>query len=157
MIDRGGSIGSSIIKTVPRAMAEEYNRELSVKVFAGQANLIWLGFRQGGAAGYGLRRVLVDQDGRPKSELDRGEHKSIATDRVILVPLALRRASVSSVVPSVFLIYPSPRTLKRIHQIGLPGRWKIVNESFPAIWLNSMRSMSRIHSVARFADCAGCA
>lgn len=84
--ENDGSIGSSIIKTVKRAMAGEYSRELSVKVFAGQANLIRLGYRQGGPAGYGLRRQLVDHDGNPKSELVRGEHKSIATDRVILVP-----------------------------------------------------------------------
>jgi len=81
-----GSIGSSIIKTVKRAMAGEYSRELSAKVFAGQSNLIKLGFRQGGAAGFGLRRLLVDQSGSPKSELDHGEQKSIATDRIILVP-----------------------------------------------------------------------
>lgn len=81
-----GSIGSSIIKTVKRAMAGEYSRELSVKVFAGQSNLIRLGFRQGGAAGFGLRRFLVDQTGSPKGELGRGEQKSIATDRIILVP-----------------------------------------------------------------------
>ncbi len=30
--------------------------------------------------------MLVDQDGHQKSELGRGEHKSIATDRIILVP-----------------------------------------------------------------------
>lgn len=81
-----GSISSSIIKTVKRTMAAEYSRELSVKVFAGQANLIRRGYRQGGAAGYGLRRLLVDVNGDPKGELGRGEHKSIATDRVILVP-----------------------------------------------------------------------
>lgn len=81
-----GSIGSSIIKTVKRAMAGEYSRELSVKVFAGQANLIRLGFRQGGPPGYGLRRLLVDHAGNAKAELARGEQKSIATDRVILVP-----------------------------------------------------------------------
>ncbi|WP_352653886.1 recombinase family protein [Mesorhizobium sp. M0317] len=84
--ENDGSIGSSIVKTVKRAMAGEYSRELSVKVFAGQAHLIRLGFRQGGAAGYGLRRVLVDQNQNPKAELERGEQKSIATDRVILVP-----------------------------------------------------------------------
>lgn len=84
--ENDGSIGSSIIKTVKRAMAGEYSRELSVKVFAGQANLIRLGYRQGGAAGFGLRRLLVDLDGNPKGELSLGEHKSIATDRVILVP-----------------------------------------------------------------------
>lgn len=84
--ENDGSIGSSIIKTVKRAMAGEYSRELSVKVFAGQANLIRLGYRQGGAAGFGLRRMLVDQEGREKGLLDQGEHKSITTDRVILVP-----------------------------------------------------------------------
>lgn len=84
--ENDGSIGSSIIKTVKRAMAGEYSRELSVKVFAGQSHLIKLGYRQGGPAGFGLRRLLVDQDGAPKGELGRGEHKSIATDRVILVP-----------------------------------------------------------------------
>ncbi|SEK02070.1 Site-specific DNA recombinase [Sphingomonas sp. OV641] len=81
-----GSISSSIIKTVKRTMAAEYSRELSVKVFAGQANLIRRGCRQGGPAGFGLRRLLVDVNGEPKGELGRGEHKSIATDRVILVP-----------------------------------------------------------------------
>jgi len=84
--ENDGSIGSSIVKTVKRAMAGEYSRELSVKVFAGQANLIRLGYRQGGAPGFGLRRVLVDQTGNRKAELARGEHKSIATDRVVLVP-----------------------------------------------------------------------
>jgi DNA invertase Pin-like site-specific DNA recombinase len=84
--ENDGTIGSSIIKTVKRAMAGEYSRELSVKVFAGQSHLIGLGFRQGGAPGFGLRRMLVDQSGNPKGELARGEHKSIATDRVILVP-----------------------------------------------------------------------
>lgn len=84
--ENDGSIGSSIIKTVKRAMAGEYSRELSIKVFAGQSNLIRLGYRQGGPAGYGLRRLLVDQHGNRKGELSRGEHKSIATDRVILIP-----------------------------------------------------------------------
>lgn len=84
--ENDGSIGSSIIKTVKLAMAGEYSRELSVKVFAGQANLIRRGYRQGGPAGFGLRRLLVDQHGDAKSVLGRGEHKSIATDRVILVP-----------------------------------------------------------------------
>lgn len=82
--ENDGSIGSSIIKTVKRAMAGEYSRELSVKVFAGQANLVRLGYRQGGVPGYGLRRLLVDQNGNVKGELKRGEEKNIATDRVVL-------------------------------------------------------------------------
>ena len=67
-------------------MAGEYSRELSAKVFAGQCRLIELGYRQGGPAGFGLRRQLIDQAGCPKDQLDRGQHKSIQTDRVILIP-----------------------------------------------------------------------
>ena len=84
--ENDGSPVSTIVKGVKRAMAGEYSRELSAKVFAGQCRLIELGFRQGGPPGYGLRRRLVDQGGGPKGELGRGEHKSIQTDRVILVP-----------------------------------------------------------------------
>lgn len=82
--ENDGSIGASIIKTVKRVMAGEYSRELSAKVFAGQANLVRLGFRQGGTPGYGLRRILVDPHGRIKGVLSVGEAKNIATDRVIL-------------------------------------------------------------------------
>jgi DNA invertase Pin-like site-specific DNA recombinase len=84
--DNDGSPVSTIVKGVKRAMAGEYSRELSAKVFAGQCRLIELGFRQGGAPGFGLRRCLVDQSSSVKGELARGEHKSIQTDRVILVP-----------------------------------------------------------------------
>jgi DNA invertase Pin-like site-specific DNA recombinase len=81
-----GSMASTIVKGMKRAMAGEYSRELSTKVFKGQCRLIELGFRQGGAAGYGLRRLLVDQMGKPKTELRPGEQKSLQTDRVVLVP-----------------------------------------------------------------------
>lgn len=84
--ENDGSPVSTIVKGVKRAMAGEYSRELSTKVFAGQCRLIELGFRQGGPAGYGLRRVLLDQNGSVKAQLIRGEHKSLQTDRVILMP-----------------------------------------------------------------------
>jgi len=84
--ENNGTPTATIIKSVKRAMAGEYSRELSTKVFAGQCRLIELGFRQGGSAGYGLRRILVDQHGQIKSALARGEHKSLQTDRVILMP-----------------------------------------------------------------------
>jgi len=84
--ENDGSPVSTIVKGVKRAMAGEYSRELSIKVFAGQCRLIELGYRQGGPAGYGLRRRLIDQAGAAKGELTRGEHKSIQTDRVVLVP-----------------------------------------------------------------------
>src|SRR3546814_15527522 len=55
-----GSPVSTIVKGVKRAMAGEYSRELSNKVFAGQCRLIERGHRQGGPAGYGLRRRLIE-------------------------------------------------------------------------------------------------
>jgi len=81
-----GSIGSTIYKSVKRAMAAEYSKELSKKVYIGQKRLIELGFRQGGLPGFGLRRMLIDEVGNSKGVLAHGERKSIQTDRVILVP-----------------------------------------------------------------------
>ena len=84
--ENDGSPQATIIKSVKRAMAGEYSRELSVKVFQGQCTLTEKGFRQGGTAGYGLRRMLIDQAVDSKGILKRGERKSLQTDRVILVP-----------------------------------------------------------------------
>lgn len=81
-----GTPFSSICKVVKRALAAEYSRELSEKVFKGQRRLIELGFRQGGSPGIGLRRCIIDCNGRRKGLLKRGQYKNIATDRVILVP-----------------------------------------------------------------------
>lgn len=76
-----GTMPSLIMKALKRTMAGEYSREL-----AGQKRLAHLGFKQGGVPGYGLRRMLIAADGTRKQELAAGERKSIATDRVILVP-----------------------------------------------------------------------
>jgi DNA invertase Pin-like site-specific DNA recombinase len=83
--ENDGSPVSTIVKGVKRAMAGEYSRELSTKVFLGACRLIQLGFKQGGTAGFGLRRMLVDQNRQQKAILKIGEHKSLQTDRVVLV------------------------------------------------------------------------
>jgi Recombinase len=84
--ENDGSAISTMLKGFKRFTAGEYSRELSVKVFHGQCRLVELGFHQGGAPGFGLRRMLRDQGGQPKGVLARGEEKSIQTDRVVLVP-----------------------------------------------------------------------
>jgi DNA invertase Pin-like site-specific DNA recombinase len=81
-----GTLPSLIMKVLKRTMAGEYSRELGVKVLEGQKRLARLGFKQGGIPGYGLRRMLVSADRKPKQQLASGERKNIATDRVILVP-----------------------------------------------------------------------
>ena len=83
--ENDGSPVSTIVKGVKRAMAGEYSRELSSKVFQGACRLIQLGYKQGGTAGFGLRRMLIDQSGERKAMLKIGEQKSIQTDRVVLV------------------------------------------------------------------------
>jgi len=81
-----GTLPNMIMKALKRTMAGEYSRELSVKVSAGLKHIAHLGFKQGGCAGYGLRRMLVSREGEPKQLLEENERKSLATDRVILVP-----------------------------------------------------------------------
>jgi hypothetical protein len=81
-----GNPSSLILKTLKRVMAAEYSRELSDKVFAGLTRVVQRGYRTGGLPGYGFRRMLVSSDGIAKQLLSSGERKSIATDRVILVP-----------------------------------------------------------------------
>ena len=44
------------------------------------------GFKMGGRSTFGLRRMLVSVDGKPKQILAIGERKSIHNDRVIIVP-----------------------------------------------------------------------
>jgi DNA invertase Pin-like site-specific DNA recombinase len=83
--ENDGSPLSTILKGLKRAMAAEYSRELSVKVFAGHCRLIERGFRQGARPGYGLRRALVDSKGVFKQQLAPGDRKSIQTDRVVLI------------------------------------------------------------------------
>ena len=82
--ENDGSPMSTVMKSMKRTMAGEYSRELSTKVFQGACRLIQLGYKQGGTAGFGLRRMLIDQNGARKAMLKMGEQKSIQTDRVVL-------------------------------------------------------------------------
>jgi hypothetical protein len=44
-------------------------RELSAKIFAGRCRLIEIGYRQGGPVGFGLRRMLLDENDQHKGIL----------------------------------------------------------------------------------------
>jgi DNA invertase Pin-like site-specific DNA recombinase len=121
--ENDGTPVSNLFKGVKRMMASEYSRELSVKVFRGQCRLIELGYRQGGTAGYGLRRMLVDHTGKPKGFLKRGEHKSIQTDRVVLVPAPPDELTV---VRRIYRLFIEERRTEReiadeLNRAGIPG------------------------------------
>jgi DNA invertase Pin-like site-specific DNA recombinase len=66
---------SAIIKTIRRAEAADFSRDLSNKVFNGQCNLARRGYVQGGTPRYGLRHILVRDDGRPAKRLLRRTKK----------------------------------------------------------------------------------
>lgn len=68
-----------------RIMGAEYSRDLSEKVFIAQSRFTEMGFKQGGHAGYGLRRLALKACGTPRTILGYGESKVAVTDRVILV------------------------------------------------------------------------
>jgi DNA invertase Pin-like site-specific DNA recombinase len=76
---------ASLLKSMKRVMAAEYSRELSEKVFTAQSRFIEKGFKQGGHAGFGLRRLALKACGTPRAILEFGESKVCATDRVVLV------------------------------------------------------------------------
>jgi DNA invertase Pin-like site-specific DNA recombinase len=83
--DNDGSAIAAIVKTMKRAMAAEYSRALSVKVFEAQTRLARSGFKQGGPAGYGLRRASVGPDGEIRRVLVAGDRKGAPADHVIFV------------------------------------------------------------------------
>ncbi len=117
-----GSLPSLIMKALKRTMAGEYSRDLSVRVYAGQKRLTLLGFKVGGIAGYGLRRMLVSSAGVQKQILALGERKSIATDRVILVP---GPANEVQTVKDIYRMYISEKRslcsiARRLNAKGVP-------------------------------------
>lgn len=100
---------AAVMKAIKRAMAAEYSRELAVKTGAAQARATAQGFLQGGIAGYGLRRMLIDADGKEKGVIRKGEHKYYRTDRIVLAPGPKEEIAV---VRRIFDLYVSHHVFK---------------------------------------------
>ncbi len=81
-----GTLSSTLLKALKRSMAAEYSRELGVKCYEGQKRLAEMGYRVGGTAIFGYRRMMVSADGKRERLLKKYEYKHLHTDRVILVP-----------------------------------------------------------------------
>lgn len=109
--DNDGTTASTIMKGLKRAMAAEYSRELGVKVFAGQKRIIEQGFRLGALAGYGLRRQLVDANGKAKQVLQLGDRKALQSDRVVLVPGPKNEVEVVRKIFRDFVRKPSEKAI----------------------------------------------
>ncbi len=141
------AVPNMIMKALKRTMAGEYSRELSVRVRAGARRIARLGFKQGGAPGYGLGRMLVSSHRQPKQLLQPGEHKSIATDRVVLV---LGHESEVQWVRDIFRMFVverlTPKTIaQKLNQENIPYRANYK-------WNKSV--VRRILSHPKYAGCA---
>ncbi|WNV09568.1 recombinase family protein [Tardiphaga sp. 709] len=98
-----GSITTSILKNLKRAMAGEYSRELSAKVFAGQAKAVRNGFHRGSTPGYGLRRCLIEEGSGRRTVLKLGQRKRLSTDQTILVAGPTEEVEVIDRIYSLFI------------------------------------------------------
>jgi DNA invertase Pin-like site-specific DNA recombinase len=84
--ENDGSPATSVLKALKRAMAAEFSREMSRKVFLGHCLNVQRGYHSGGPPGYGLRRILLDADRHVRRSLDPYEYKSVQTDRIVIAP-----------------------------------------------------------------------
>jgi DNA invertase Pin-like site-specific DNA recombinase len=128
--ENDGSLASSVMKAMKRAMAGEYSRDLSQRTFRGQANITRLGFRAGGQAGLGFRRQLIDEQGQPRFVLKAGQHKAIATDRVVLILGPPEEVNAVRRVFRLFAVHDASelQIVKLMNAAGAPtstpgGRW----------------------------------
>lgn len=125
LFENDGSITATVIKNIKRAMAGEFSRELSVKVFAGQRRLVLNGYHVGSTAGYGLRRMLLDEDGKPKFELSKGQRKSLQTERVVLVPGPAHEIKAIHRIYNMFIDHKlsAAEIAQKLNNEGLPGEF----------------------------------
>ncbi len=123
----------ALMKSIKRTMAAEYSRELSAKTFTAQCRFTQIGYKQGGHAGYGLRRLAVSKDGAPRRLLEYGEAKGAVTDRVVLV---LGPDHEVALVRDVYKLYlderlSEPAIAQRLNSAGVPSE-------FGRPWTHSM-------------------
>ena len=117
------TLESSVILNIKRSSAAYHSRNLSEKVFIGQVNLIKLGYHQGGMAGYGLRRLLVDENGIAKEILSFRKRKSIQTDRVILIPGPKNEIKIVNRIYDLFIDNNVPEFIiaERLNEQSIPA------------------------------------
>ena len=117
-----------VMKTLKRVMAAEYSRDLSSKVYAGSRRNAEAGFRCGGTAGYGLRRLICSPDGTLKLTLQPGERKNVYSDRIKLIPgppeeVAIVRKIFSMVIYEKKTLWGIANELNRDGIPYLKSRW----------------------------------
>lgn len=108
--ENDGSLSSTVLKSIKRVAAADYSRQLSKKVFLGQCHVASLGYWRGGPAGYGLRRMLLTENGKAKAVLEYGQRKNLKSERVTLVPGPRSEIEVVQRIFELFAIKKKTRT-----------------------------------------------
>lgn len=122
VFENDGSVASSLLKHMKRVMAAEFSRDLSAKVTYAHLRGAARGELQGGPVGLGLRRLLVDANGRPKQELAEGERKALADDRVVVVRGPIKEQRIIQHIFKLFLKGTSQCAIARhLNHIGAPS------------------------------------
>ena len=106
------SLLGTLVKSMKRAMAGEYSRELAVKVRAGQEKVVRAGYSASHNPHLGFRRQVVSPDPKRCITLAPGERKAVSSDRikVVLGPVAEQ-----ALVKKIFMMYVNtPISIKGI-------------------------------------------
>ena len=73
---------TAMLKSMKRAMAAEYSRDLAKRSRAGQHQVVSRGYQMGPLPPLGYRRCSVSADGHKRVPLNDGQRKVAATDRI---------------------------------------------------------------------------
>ncbi|MCI3133133.1 recombinase family protein [Phenylobacterium aquaticum] len=84
--ENDGAPVSSLLKHMKRIMAAEYSRELSSKIRRAKRLTAAKGYWQCAEPGFGLRRMLVDEQRRPVQILEAHERKATSAYKTVLAP-----------------------------------------------------------------------
>jgi len=77
-----GSPGNFIYKTISRALAAEFSKQLSQEVYLAKKKTAEFGFRTGGPVEFGLSRVLISPGQKERVTLQPGDRKILRSQRV---------------------------------------------------------------------------
>lgn len=124
VFENDGSLVAQLLKSLKRVEAADFSRKLGQNVLAAQLACAAKGFKQGGPAPYGLRRMMVDADGHPKQVLNVGEYKALRTDRTVTVLGPPEEVALVRRIFSLFVIGGMTRTAiaAMLNSEGIPSR-----------------------------------
>jgi DNA invertase Pin-like site-specific DNA recombinase len=139
------SLAGRLTKKIKQELATEESRKQSLRVRERSKMRAQEGFRVGGFAPYGFKRLLVTADKQPIGVLEHGERKSEKSQRVILTPGDQKEINI---VCEIYSMKDSGLGVRAIvnnlneRKIPAPSARRIYSKKTPAKW--SINSVWRI-------------